>query len=207
MLFGKKKKEDKEQTTEKEEKKQDIPNQEKPREISADINIKEKLSQGWIQANFIFEVIGKPADYVEEALKNLLDVLEKEKNAIVIKREQHPPEVYEETLFSTFAEVTILIENLKRFMNIIFDYMPSSIEIIEPQEIKVKYADLNLVMNELANNLHRNDIELKKLQFERNFLRKKLEEFDTKLRDTKEAQEKKEENKQHSNDKEKSPSS
>ncbi len=194
MLFGKKKKEDKEQVI---ENKEENSNQKDPEKSEKDIqtNIKEKLTRGWIQVNFIFEVIGKPADYVEESLKNLLDVLEKEKNAIVIKREQRPSEVYEETLFSTFAEVTILIENLRRFMNIVFDYMPSSIEIVEPQEIKVKYADLNLVMNELANNLHRNDLEMKKIQFERNFLSRKLEELNSKLRETKEKKEENSENK------------
>jgi hypothetical protein len=189
MLFGKKKKEDNQTEEHKEENSDGKTPEKSEKDIQADI--KEKLSRGWIQVNFIFEVIGKPAEYVEESLKNLLDVLEKEKNAVVIKREQHPSEVYEETLFSTFAEVTIMIENLRRFMNIVFDYMPSSIEIMEPQEIKVKYLDLNVVMNELANNLHRNDIEMKKLQFERNFLSRKLEELGAKLR---EAKEKKEEN-------------
>jgi len=158
MLFGKKKKEE-------EKKEEKTENQSIPDEKLKEKEIKEKLQNGWIQANFIFEVIGKPADYVEESLKNLLDVLEKEKNAKVIRRDQHKSEVYEETLFSTFAEVTILVENLRRFMNIIYDYMPSSIEIVEPQEIKIKYLDLNVVMNELANSLHRHDIELKKLQF------------------------------------------
>jgi hypothetical protein len=89
-----------------------------------------------------------------------------------------------------------LIQNLRRFMNIVLDYMPSSIEITAPSEIKTKYLELNLVLNELANNLHRNDIELKKVQFERNFLRKKVDEIESKLRQVKE--------KEESSDKEKS---
>ncbi len=181
MLFGKKKKE--------EEKKEEHKEEQDPEKLE-EKDIKDRLQNGWIKANFIFEVIGKPADYVEESLKNLLDVLEKEKNAKVISREQHPSQVYEETLFSTFAEATILVENLRRFMNIVYDYMPSSIEITDPQELKIKYLDINVVMNELANSLHRHDIELKKLQFERNFLRNKLEELDEKLREEKEKEEK-----------------
>jgi hypothetical protein len=140
-------------------------------------DIKEKISKGWLRVHLMFEIIGKPANYIEEILKKLLDLLEKEEKVIVLKKEQKPAKTYEETLFCAFAEVDLLIVNLKRMFHIIFDYMPSSVEVFEPPELKTKIADINLVLNELAGKLHQYDIALKKIHFQREILFKKLQEL------------------------------
>jgi hypothetical protein len=149
---------------------------------------KEKLSKGYLKAHLMFEVVGKPADFIDASLNKLIEELEKEKGVEVLEKTQEkakPYEVKTETgektdLFSTYAEVQVCIENLKRFTEIIFDYMPSSIEITDPSEIKLKTQDANLLLNELASNLHKYDLSNKQLVFQRNVLFNKLQELQKK---------------------------
>ena len=169
-MFGKKKKDEKEKK----------PEENKDQEKIKQEELKDKFSKGWLKIHVIFEVIGKPAEYIDEILKKLIEVLEKEKNVQVLSKEQKPAQVYEETLFCGFVETEILIESTKRLFDFVYDYMPSSIEVLEPSELRIKLADANMVLNELATKLHQQDIALKKVQFERDFLIKKLKDIEEK---------------------------
>lgn len=146
-----------------------------------ELNLKEKISQGSLLCNLIFEVVGKPADFIEETTNKLMEELEKEKNVTLIKKNLGKAQPYQDTdLFCTFAETEILVENIKRVIDIVFDYMPSSIEICEPNELKLKVPDANLILNELASKLHEYDLSNKKLVFEKNVLFQKLQEMQEK---------------------------
>ncbi len=193
-MFGKKKKEKKEENKE-EVKEENLENKDKkeetkePKEKSEkekQEEIKEKLSKGYLKCHFIFEVVGKPADYIEQIMEMLLKELEKEPNVLIISKSFNKSTNYQDTqeLFTTFAETELLIENFKRLIQIIFDYMPTSIEILEPDEIKMKIQDYNLLVNELANNLHSRDIAAKKILFEKDVLFRKLQEIKGKTSST-----------------------
>jgi len=140
--------------------------------------IKDKLVTGWLHVHIIFEVLGKPVEYVEETINKILEKLEEEKNLEIIEKIVHKSKAVEKTenVFSTFSEVEILINNLSRLVEIIFDYMPSSIEIVEPINMTFKLEDANALLNDLAIRLHKYDAVVKKLKLEREFLIKKLEE-------------------------------
>ena len=151
-------------------------------------DIKEKISKGHLKVHLIFEVVGKPAEFIDETIRKLIIELEKEKELEFLGKEIGTAKPYvmktdagEKTdLFSTYAEVEILIESLKRLIQIIFDYMPSSVEISEPTEIKIKTQDSNLILNELAVKLHQYDLSNKKLVFQRNAIFNKLQELQKK---------------------------
>ena len=159
-------KEDKSKKTEKEKKEE----------------FKEKLSKGYLKVHLMFEIVGKPAEFIDETIKKLIEELEKEKGLEVLEKNignAKPYEIKTENgektdLFSTYAEANILIESLKRLTEIIFDYMPSSIEICEPTEIKMKVQDTNLLLNELSTKLHQYDLSNKQLVYQRNILFEKL---------------------------------
>jgi len=140
--------------------------------------ITDKLAHGWIRAYLIFEVLGKPADHVEKAMDMLLDKLSKEKNLEFLDKKTHKAKAVKKTknVFTTFAETEILFSNLARLVEIVFDYMPSSIEIIEPTILKFKNEDINALINDLAAKLHHYDALLKKLRLEKAILIKRLTE-------------------------------
>lgn len=196
-MFGKKKKSE-EEKGKKEEIKEGNNKENNPEEVKEKSDkekqqkIKEKLSQGYIRCHFIFEIVGKPAEYIEQIMDLLLKQLEKEPNILLISRSLNKSANYKdsEDLFTTFSETEILIESFKRLVQIIFDYMPSSIEIFEPEEIRMKIQDLNLLVNELSANLHRKDLANKKVLFEKNVLFEKLKEIKGKVSEEKPVEEK-----------------
>jgi len=141
--------------------------------------INEKIKKGWLRVALVIEVLGRPADYVEQSLSLAVDALEKDKKAELLEKKIHPTKQVKDTqnVFSTFAEIEILVQDVSRLMEIIFDYMPSSVEIIEPPNFSLKLEDANAVLNDLATKLHQYDMILKKSRIELSMLANKLKEL------------------------------
>lgn len=142
-------------------------------------NIKEKLNEGWLHVNIIIEILGKPADYIEKVLEAVVDQIGKEKNVEIINKQFHKAKIVEDAkeVFTTFSEVEIIIANMSRLVDIVFDYMPASIEIVEPANVSFKLEDANTMLNDIAAKMHQYDAMTKKFRLEAQFLAKKLEEL------------------------------
>lgn len=141
--------------------------------------LKDKIAKGWLHVNLIFEILGKPPEHLEKALTLVIEKLGKEKGVEIISSQTHKPKQVEKTenVFTSFAEVESLINGFARLTEIIFDYMPSSIEITEPTSINFKIEDANAFVNDLAIRLHQYDLLSKKLKIERDILYKKFSEI------------------------------
>ena len=140
--------------------------------------IKDRLMHGWLRVHLIFEMLGKPAEHIEKAMEMLLNKLSEEKDLEILDKKTHKAKAVEKTknVFTTFAEVEILFNGLARLIEVVFDYMPSSIEIEEPTTLTFKNEDINALINDLAAKLHQYDAISKKLKLERAVLIKRLEE-------------------------------
>lgn len=143
-------------------------------------NIKEKIRQGWIHASLMIEVVGKPAEHIEQALSLAIDKLAKERDFELIEKKMHKAKPVKEskTLFSTFVEIEFLVDKFSRLVDIIFDYMPSSVEIIDPPDLNLKLDYANSFLNDLAMKLHQYDAALKTLKLQLSILAKKFEEME-----------------------------
>jgi hypothetical protein len=128
----------------------------------------------WIKAILVIEVLGRPAEHVSEVLRMIGEKLENEKGVSVKNKKFFPPKQIE-SLFSSFVEVELEIESFHRLLEICFEYLPSSIEIIEPTELSMKLQDANAILNYLAAKLHNYESLLKILATEREVLIKQLE--------------------------------
>jgi len=135
-----------------------------------------------IQAALILEILGRPAEYVKEILSKIIEKLGNEKNVRLLdKRIAEPKEVEgEENVFTSFAEVEIET-NLQTLMLLIFAYMPSHIDIITPEDLRIKNSDMNLFLNELTRKLHQYDELAKTLMMERQIIAKQIQEGKIKL--------------------------
>ena len=80
-------------------------------------------------------------------------------------------------LWSTFADIELYAESIERLLGLCFDYMPSSVEIIEPDELKIKSIDLTNFINDLQARLHRYDMLIKSLNAENILLKRELNKF------------------------------
>lgn len=146
--------------------------------------IKERVAKGWLRVALVIEVLGRPADYVEQSLNLAIDALEKDKKAELLEKKLHPAQQVKDTqnVFSTFAEIEILVQDISRLIEIIFDYMPSSVEIIEPPNFSLKLEDANAVLNDLATKLHQYDALLKKSRIELGILTQRIKELEEKTK-------------------------
>jgi hypothetical protein len=123
------------------------------------VNIKSKLEEGWIQVAFIVEMMGKPKEHLEKTLKEYVQNLKKDKKIIFLEEEYAEPEPVENSsLFTIFVELEVLMKDAKRIMDFCFDFMPSSVEIIEPTTLHIKNEDLNSLFNDLQARLHKLDM-------------------------------------------------
>ncbi len=144
----------------------------------ADVNVRDYLSQGWLHCVIIIEIAGRPVEHVKESMQLVLKGLMKEKEVIVVNKKTHKPkEVKKLSIFSTFTEVELLVNGIHRLFELIFDFMPSSVEILEPLTLKLDMALANNILNDLSSRLHQYDALVKKYSFENEILNNKLKEL------------------------------
>jgi len=150
-----------------------------------------------IKAMFIFEILGRPAEHVKETISQLVDKLAEFPGIKINNKKIHEPKLIEDekikNLFTTFAEVEVFGKNLNAILTIVFNTMPSHVEIIEPNEFRFKNFDLSSLLSELTIKLHRYDEIAKAITIERNILANKLKEMQEKLNVLEKGEEKKSE--------------
>ena len=128
-----------------------------------------------IETRAIIEIAGFPKEHIEETM---VKVVEKLKQDFKVSKQ----EVYEavalkdkmEGFWSTFCEVEISFKNVNELVIFCFEYMPSSIEILTPEEIKFKGNEFNSIFNDLLSRLHQYDMIVKNLTASNEIIKKKL---------------------------------
>ena len=148
------------------------------------VNIKEKLGEGWLHCRVIIEIAGQPKEHVEKVVKEYVEKIKKEKDMEVLNEKIAELKKQEtgardaamlQEMWATFAEMEILFKDPKTMTYFCFDYMPSSIEIIEPKELRLKETQISSFLNDLQAKLHKLDMAVKQLNNEGMFLKKNLD--------------------------------
>ena len=135
----------------------------------------EKLiaEQTHIRCKTIIEVLGKPKDHVEKAIRDYVEKIKNDPELIVMNADFSKAEE-KEKLFAIFVELDIVIKGIPKLIGFCFDYMPSSIEITKPDEFAVKKSTVENFINDLQARLHDVDMIVKKQKNENTFLKKNL---------------------------------
>jgi len=115
--------------------------------------IKSKIASGYIYVRSIIEVLGKPKEHVEETLKAHVKKISEDKDYNIIKKTVEKAE-RQEDFFNAFAEIEFLVKDTLTLLSFCFDYMPSSVEIIEPEQIMIKNSDFTGFINDMQARLH-----------------------------------------------------
>ncbi|MBU0757057.1 MAG: hypothetical protein KKF44_03250 [Nanoarchaeota archaeon] len=117
--------------------------------------IRRKISEGFIHFRAIVEVMGKPKEHVKKTLDEYIKKIKDSEELIFIKADLEKPEKQEESgLYLAFAEVEILVKNAQDILGFCFDYMPSSIEVIEPEQFLYSAFDFTAFVNDVQARLH-----------------------------------------------------
>jgi len=121
----------------------------------------------------VIEVLGKPKEYVEKALVEYIEKLKQDKNYTLISVEIEKTQQQEkEELWSNFAELEIKTEKIENITAFCFDYMPSVIEILEPEQITMNDVQFSSFLNDLQAKLHSVDMIAKQAKIESDYLKR-----------------------------------
>lgn len=127
--------------------------------------VKERLDNEAFLARAIFEMIGKPKKHIEDTLKTFVSQFSQAEGYGLIKYELNDAEKYEgsEDLYSTFAEIEFVAKDQLALMNFCVDYMPASVEVIEPEKLAIDAPFFSNMLTELVGRMHLIDGEFKKV--------------------------------------------
>ena len=123
-----------------------------------------------IRCRTIIEVLGKPKEYVEDALKQYIEHI-KEDSELVILNEDYSEIKEQGNLWSKFVELDLVIKGTRKLISFCFEYMPSSIEVVKPEHLIMTNPELSNFLNDLQARLHSVDMIVKQLKAENDFLK------------------------------------
>ncbi len=128
----------------------------------------ERLEKGEVQVRAILEMVGKPKEHIEKTLKDYIKNIKENKDFDV--EEDNVEKAIEQEdqkgLFSTFGELQFWTKNVNALIGFCFDYMPSSIEIIEPEKMILNSGTITDMLNDMQARLHHVDMLAKNLHQE-----------------------------------------
>ncbi len=121
----------------------------------------------------IIEVLGKPKEHIEEALKGYVQQLKQDERYKIVYEEVAETQQQEKTeLWVTFAELELQVKGLEDITSFCFDYMPSVVEILEPASLTMTDLQLTQTFNDLQAKLHQVDMVAKQVKMENDILKK-----------------------------------
>jgi hypothetical protein len=129
--------------------------------------------KNYIRCRIILEMLGKPKEHIEKTLKEYVEQIKQSSDWIVLK-EEFAEAKPQESMWSSFAELEMVFNDVDNLLPFCFDYMPSSIEIIKPESIFIKNNHMSNFLNDLQGKLHQVDMIAKKLRAENSVLQKNL---------------------------------
>lgn len=124
--------------------------------------VNDLLSKGNYLARAIIEIVGKPQKHVEDTLHDYLKKISEDYKLLSISSEETKPVEDSKELFSSFAEIEFLAKDLDGLLNFTIDYMPASIEVVEPSKLNVSAPFVSQMLTEFVGKVHTVDMELKK---------------------------------------------
>lgn len=132
----------------------------------------------------IIDVAGKPESLVSKTLDKVIEKLEADKTLKVVEIIKAEPDLQDEQsgMYTAFIEVDLEFANIRHAMNFIVEYLPTSIEILEPESINVSNEQLNEVLNDMAHFQIKNLNENHKLRAHVHILQKQIKELEQKLK-------------------------
>jgi len=138
-----------------------------------------------IRALFIFEILGRPPEHLKKAFEEFINRFE-QKGIHIEDKKIHEPRLVEEKnvrdLYTAFAEVELTFDSVELLFSLVTNALPSTVEILEPQNLNIKNFELGSALTELAVKLHRYDEVTKTVAIERDNLLRRLMEIDPRLK-------------------------
>ena len=134
-----------------------------------------------IISRITLEVLGSPKEHVEKTLQDVLAKLHEEKEVKILSKKVYESKEMDNKLWSTFSDIEFQVESMKKVFEVCYDYMPSTIEILEPAGMEIDCNDMEILFNDVLTRLHKYSMVLKKLQSENIYMMKELQRIKNKV--------------------------
>ena len=107
----------------------------------------------------IVEVAGRPPEHLKAALAEHIGVLDKVDDITVHSIKTSEPRAIKEAegMFTCFAEADFECDSFARLSETMFDFMPSSVEVIEPGKVTMTMGEATDLLNNISGRMHRYD--------------------------------------------------
>ena len=119
-------------------------------------------------AIMIVEVMGRPKEHLVKTLENISKEISEEKGVKLQSKKINEPSLVKDQkdLFTTFAELEVEVDEPIILSSLMFKYMPSHVEVVEPEKFVLTNVEYGDVLNELTRRLHRYEELVKVMQFQ-----------------------------------------
>jgi hypothetical protein len=109
----------------------------------------QKKEDGWVECNVTLQMIGKPKEYLVESMNKIITGIESEEKKYAIFETQFFDGDNKENFFTYVCEIKMLFSKPLDIIDFSFDYMPSTIELVDPPNISFSSADFSSFINEM----------------------------------------------------------
>ncbi|MFH0711748.1 MAG: hypothetical protein V1889_01185 [archaeon] len=112
-----------------------------------------------VRAIMIVEIAGRPAEHLKNALAEHIGILNKVNDITVHSIKLSEPKEIENSngMLTCFAEADFETTSFGRLSETMFDFMPSSVEIIEPTNVSLSMHEATDLLNNISGRMHRYD--------------------------------------------------
>lgn len=126
----------------------------------------------------IIEILGAPEDHVNNTMKLILNKLDESPGIKVVKKDLFKAKrIKDKPFWSTFVEIEMNVASMDTLIGFCFDFLPSSVEILNTEELGIKNKDTTDFLNELLGRLHQYDMTLKNIFAENMILKEEIEKL------------------------------
>jgi len=108
-----------------------------------------------IRIKSIIEIVGTPEEHVQKAMDMVVEKLGEKKDLEIVKKEIFPTNKLENSPFwSCFCDVELVADNLDVTLQYCFEFLPSSVEILNPTSFTTQNLTLTQILNDVLARLH-----------------------------------------------------
>jgi hypothetical protein len=122
----------------------------------------------------VVELLGRPKEHIEKTIRSYVDKIKNDEGFTVLREEFSDAKQQEGTeLWATFVELEMKT-TLNHLIRFCFEYMPSIIEILQPDKIIFTDEQLSTIINDLQACLHQVDMIAKQVKVENDIYKKNM---------------------------------
>jgi hypothetical protein len=123
--------------------------------------IGKRMKDGWIKSTMMIEVLAVNKDTAKSSLQKHVEKMEREDKAMVCRKEFRKIEKVKNPIpripeaYSNVVELELLTQNYDKLIYMVMTYAPSSVEILEPEHIRIDMGEAQGILNSVADLIHK----------------------------------------------------